>query len=183
MRGRHARGELINERAGKATRIPLRGRVFEAADGRLRGKRRARLRAPPDRHLQRRIVAQQVVIDGVFPAAADAEYARGHNLGEAMPDAGWIAPVRQCRRQPRDDAGLLLRRPQQQYARIRRLVTAVEINCELLARDGWQIEGHWCYIGHGGCGVPLRRMHARFDNGLLRAFNALRHSRHRNLHL
>ena len=41
----------------------------------------------------------------------------------------------------------LLGRPEQQHARIRRLIAAVEINCELLPRDGWKIEGKLRSIG------------------------------------
>ena len=113
MRRRDPRGELINQCTGKSARIPLRGRILKAAYGRLRGKCCARLRQAPDGHLQRRIITQPVVVDGIFPAAADAEYARTDDLCEAVMDARRIAPVGQRCRQPRDDADLLLGRPQQ----------------------------------------------------------------------
>ena len=96
-------------------------------------------------------------------------------LAEPVMHTRRIAPVRQRRGQPRDDAGPLLRSPQQQQARVRGLVAPVESNCELLGADGWKIEGKRRSIGHG-CGVPLRRKHARLDNGLLRDLNVLRHS-------
>jgi len=48
-----------------------------------------------------------------------------------MPDPRLIAPVGQRRRDPLDDADLLLGRTQQQDTRVRRLVAAIEINCEL----------------------------------------------------
>jgi hypothetical protein len=38
-------------------------------------------------------------------------------------------------------------------------MAAVEIDCELLSPHGWQIEGKWRSVGHGGCGIPLRRKH------------------------
>ena len=141
MRRRDARGELINECACKAARIGLRRRVLEARDGRLRGERRSGLGATADRHLQCRIVAQQVMIDRIFPAAANAEHARADDLGQAVTNARLVAPVRQCGRQPRDDADLRLGGPEQQDARIGRLVAAVEIDCEFLSPHGWQIEG------------------------------------------
>ena len=73
--------------------------------------------------------------------AADAEHARTDDLDCPVRDAIGVATVGQGRRQPGDHAGLLLGRPQQQEACVARLVAAIEINCELLARDGWQIEG------------------------------------------
>ena len=42
------------------------------------------------------------------------------------------------------------------------LIAAVEIDCELLGVDGWQIEGKRRSVDHG-CGVPLRRKHARLS--------------------
>jgi len=42
----------------------------------LRGERRARLGTAPDRHFHHRIMAQGIVIDAVFVAAADPEHAR-----------------------------------------------------------------------------------------------------------
>ena len=81
---------------------------------------------------------------GAGCAAADAEHAGPNDLIEAMTDARRIAPICQRCRHPLDDADPLLGGPQQQYARVRRLIAAVEINCELLARDGWQVEGKRC---------------------------------------
>lgn len=168
-------GELVGERLRKMPRIPSRRRILEPAQGRLRGKGRSAVWATTGGHLQRRIVAQRVVIDPVLIAAADAIDALGDHLTKLVMHPCRIAPVRQRSSQPRDDAGPLLGRPQQQQACVRGLVAPVEGNCELLALDGWQIEGKRRSVGHG-CGVPLRRKHARLDNGLLRAFNDLRHS-------
>ena len=144
MRRRHARGEMVDERATKTCGVPSRRRVFEARDGRLRGKGRGRLGAAADSHLQRRIVAQLVVIDRVLPAAADGEDPRADDLAERVPNARRITLVRQRGCEPRDNADFLLGRAQQQQPRVRRLVAAVEINCELLAPDGWKIEGKRC---------------------------------------
>ena len=144
LAGRRARREVIDQRAPELRRVPLRRRVLEAADGRLRGERRARLRTAADRHFHRRIVAQHSVIDAVLVTTTDAEHAGADDLAQAMAHARLVAPVRQRGRQARDDADLLLRRPQQQHTGVRRLVAAVEINCELLAPDGRQIKGKRC---------------------------------------
>jgi hypothetical protein len=32
------------------------------------------------------------------------------------------------------------------------LVTAVKINCDFLAADGWKVKGKQRIVGHGGCG-------------------------------
>ena len=106
--------ELIDERARHARRIRLRRRVLEPADGRLRGQGRARLRAAADRHLQGWIVAQAVVVDAVFVAAADAEHARADDLAEPVADARRIAPVGQRGCEPRDNADFLLGGAQRQ---------------------------------------------------------------------
>ncbi len=156
----YMRGELVDE-GGRQTRcIRSRRRVLEPGDGRLRGERRARLRASADRHLQGRVVAQPVVIDAVLIAAADAEHARADDLAQRMANARGIAPVGQRRGEPGDDADLLLGRPQRQQAAVRGLVAAIEIDCEFLGTDGWQIEGKRRSVVHG-CRVPLRRRHAR----------------------
>ena len=81
------------------------------------------------------------MIDAVLIAAADAEHARFNDLAHPMPDARQISPVPHGRGKPGKDAGLLLGATQQQHAGVRRLVAAIEINCELLARNGWQLEG------------------------------------------
>jgi len=178
---RHGACEMIDERTGEPRRVRLRRRILEAADGRLRGERAARFRAAADRHLHRWIVAQRVVVDAVLVAAADADDARADDLAQLMDEARRVAPVAQSRCHPRDDAEPLLGSPEQQHAGVRRLVATVEIDCELLPGDGWQIEGKRDSLRHGR-GVPLRPRHARFDNGLLRDFNALRHGHRRFFH-
>ena len=113
------RGELIYEGATKACSVPSRWRVFEARDGRLRGQGRTRLWTAADSHLQCRIMAQQIVIDGVFPAAADGKHARADDLCQCVLHPGRIASVRQHGRHPRDNADLPLGRAQQQETGIR----------------------------------------------------------------
>jgi len=72
-----------------------------------------------------------------------------------MQDAVRIAAIRHHRRKPPAHTNLALRRAQKQQAAIGGLGAAVEIYCEFLAADGWQIEGERRIAGHGGCGVGL----------------------------
>src|SRR5680860_665059 len=97
-------------------------------------------------------MAQGIVIDAVFVAAADAEDARGDDLAQPMADARRIAPVPQGSSKPGNDAGLFLGAAQQQHAGVRRLVAAIEIDCEFLGANRWQLEGKWRSVGHG-CGA------------------------------
>ena len=119
VRRRHVCRELIDESARQFGRIHLARRIFEAADRRLRRQGRTSFRAATDGHLQGRIVTQVVVVDAILVAAADAEHAGRDNLGQAMPDAGRIAPIRQGRRQPCAHADLLLGGTQDQQASVR----------------------------------------------------------------
>jgi hypothetical protein len=150
--GRHARRELIDESLCKPRRVRSARRIFETADGRLRGERSAGLRPAPDRHFHHRIMAQGIVIDAVFVAAADTEHARLDDLAQPMADARRIAPIAQGCGQPGKHAGLLLGATQQQHAGVRRLVAAIEIDCEFLSSNRWQLKGKWRSFGHG-CGA------------------------------
>ena len=58
-------------------------------------------------------------------------------------------------RKPPAHTKLAPRYAQQQQTGIGRLGAAVEIYCEFLALDGWQVEGEQRIVGHGGCGVGL----------------------------
>jgi hypothetical protein len=49
-----------------------------------------------------------------------------------------------CDRHLGDAANFLLGRTQRENACVRRLVAAIEINRELLPRNGWPIEGRRC---------------------------------------
>lgn len=64
-----------------------------------------------------------------------------------------------CQGKSLADAEALLGLTEQQGAAVGRLVAAVEIDCELLAGDGWQVEWEQAIVGHGR-GVPLQRKHA-----------------------
>jgi len=50
---------------------------------------------------------------------------------------------------------LALRLPQQQQTAIGGLVAALEIHCEFLAADCWQVEGKRRIVVHRGCGAGL----------------------------
>ena len=181
VRRPHPRREPVDERLGEARRVRPRRRILEAADGRLRGERRTALRVAPDRHLQRGIVAQRIVVDGVLVAAADAEGAGRDDFEERVANAGAIAPVAPSGGESRDNADLPLGGSEQQHARVGRLVAAVEGDCEFLARDGWQVEGKRRSVRHG-CGVPVMNAARRLDTDLLRDLSALRHSHARLSH-
>jgi hypothetical protein len=66
-----------------------------------------------------------------------------------------IAAIRHRRRKPLAHTKLAFRGAQKQQAAIAGLDAAVEIYCEFLAADGWQIEGERRIVGHGGCGAAL----------------------------
>jgi hypothetical protein len=102
------RGELIDESGRQSRGIPLRRRIRKTADGGLRGERRTAYRTAADRHLQRRIMPQLVMIDGTLTALADPAHARFDGLGEAVANACGIAPVAQCCRHAADHADLRL---------------------------------------------------------------------------
>jgi hypothetical protein len=175
---RYLRGELINQVLGKPRRVRLRRCIFEAADGRLRGQCGTCFGAAPDGYLQCRIMTQLVKIIAVLVTAGDGQHAGADEFEHRVVDARGVPAIPHGPAKPRAHAHLLFGRPEQQQACIGRLVAAVEINCEFLPRHGWQDEGKRRSVGHG-CGVPLRRKHARLDNGLLRDFIALRHSHSR----
>jgi len=97
-----------------------------------------------------------------------------------MLDAVWIAAIRHRRRKPRAYAHLAFRCAQKQQAAVGRLGAAVEIDCEFLAADRWQIEGERRIVGHGGCGVGWDAQRIRLDNASLSEPRLSRHCRHQN---
>jgi hypothetical protein len=102
--------------------------------------------------LHERIVAQPVVVDGVLVSAGDCHGASGHDIEHLMQDAARVATVPHRRGEPPAHAEPALSLAQQQQARVRGRVAAVEIHCEFLAADGWQIEGKRHIDVHDGCG-------------------------------
>ena len=122
-------------------------------------------------------MAQPIEVVGVLVPAADREHTRLQQIDQRVVDAGRIAPVADSAGQPTGNPEAALGRPQQQQTAVRGLVAAVEIDCEFLTRDGWQIEREQPIVGHGGCGSGWAREADRLDNELLRDPNALRHAR------
>ena len=155
--GLHGGAELIEQRRRKPRRLGLARCILQPADGRLRGKRGAALRAASDRHFHQRIVAQPVEVVGIFMPAGDRGGARHHQLEHRVADAAGVAPIGHRRGQPPADTKLALGFAQQQQAGVGGLVAAGKIHCEFLAVDGWQVEGKQCIVGHGGCGGGLIR--------------------------
>lgn len=148
---RRKRGaELVDQGCRQPHRLPAARHVLQPAHGRLRAQLAAALRAAADRQLQERVLPQPVEIVAVLVAAADRQRAGLDQLDERMLDPGWITAIGQAGGEPRADAGCALGLAQQQEAAVRGLVAAIEIDCELLAADGWKIEGKQRSFGHGG---------------------------------
>jgi hypothetical protein len=97
-----------------------------------------------------------------------------------MGDPGWIAPIKEAASEPHTDAKCAFGLAQQEQATVRGLAAAIEIDCELLAMDGWQVERERLIVVH--CGVALGRdaKHS-CGNELLRVPNTLRHTHHQPL--
>ena len=153
----HGRAGLVDQSGGEPRRLRLARRILQTTDRRLRGQRRAAVRAAADRDLHQRIMPQPVEVDGILVAAGNRRDPRHHHLEHLVTDAARIAPIRHRIGKPPAHAELALRLPQQQQTAIRGLVAAVKIDCEFLAMDRWQVEGKRCSVGHGGCGARLIR--------------------------
>ena len=72
-----------------------------------------------------------------------------------MQDACRVAPVAQDTGQPVGNRKPPLGFAQQQQAAIRRQLTIIDTNCELLGRDGWQVEAERRILRRG-CGARCR---------------------------
>jgi hypothetical protein len=175
--GLHGGAELVEQSHREPRRLGLARRVLQTADGRLRGQRRTAVRTTPDRKLHQRIVPQPIEVDGILMSARDRRRTLHHQFEHLVMDAIRIAAIRHRIGEPTAHTELALRLPQQQQARIRRLVAAVKIHCEFLAADTWKVEGKRRIVGHGGCGARLVHGAICLNTNLLRESLALRHSR------
>jgi len=80
-------------------------------------------------------------------------------------------------------AYLPFRLPKQKEPAIGGLISSVEINCEFLTMDGWQIEGEQSSFGHDGCGGREYAKHLVSTTDLLRESRGSCHSRHAFPHI
>src|SRR5215471_21401883 len=80
-------------------------------------------------------------------------------------------------------AYLPFRLPKQKEPAIGGLISSVEINCEFLTTDGWQIEGEQSSFGHDGCGGREYAKHLVLTTDLLRESRSSCHSRHAFPHI
>jgi hypothetical protein len=101
---------------------------------------------------------------------------RHQHLMHRMQDAVRIAAVRNGSRKPPADTKLELRLAQQQQPGIGGLVAPVEIYCDFLAVNTWQVEREQRIFGHGGCGVVRFHEAAWLDTDLLRESVTSRYS-------
>ena len=155
---RRKRGaELVDQGRRHPHGLPAARHVLQPAHGRLRAQVAAALRAAADGQLQERVLPQPVEIVAVLVAAADRQRTGLDQLDERMLDPGRIAAIRKAVSEPCADAGCALGLAQEQEAAVRGLVAAVEIDCELLAADGWQIERKQRSFGHGGVALRFGR--------------------------
>ena len=120
-------------------------------------------------------MTQPVEIVAVLVTAGDGQHARADELEHVVAHTRRIAAIPHGIGKARTDPDLLLGTAQQQQPRIGRLVATVEIDCEFLACDGWQIEGKRRSVHHG-CGARWLNAAPRLDTDLLRDLSALRHS-------
>ena len=177
----HGSAELVNESCTQPRRLGLARCILQTADGRLRGQRCAALRTAPDRELHQRIMAQPIEVVSIFIAAGDRRDTCHHHLEHRVSDAVGIAPIRHrvCKPPAHTERALLF--SQQQQPAIGGLVAAVKINCELLAADGWKVEGKRRIVEHGGCGAGQMHIAIRRNTDLLRESRSSRYSRRKIL--
>src|SRR6201994_3861363 len=126
-------------------------------------------------------MAQPIEVVSIFIAAGDCRDTCHHHLEHRVSDAVGIAPIRHrvCKPPAHTERALLF--SQQQQPAIGGLVAAVKINCELLAADGWKVEGKRRIVEHGGCGVGQMHIAIRRNTDLLRESRSSRYSRRKIL--
>jgi len=129
-----------------------------------------------------RIVAQTVEVIAVLVAAGDGEGPRRDQLDHLVPDPALVAPIGHGVGEPPAHADPPLRLAQQEQTTVGRLIATLEINCELLAPDGWQVKRQRRIVDHGACGVAVIREARRLDTDLLRHPRHLHHSRQHFAH-
>jgi hypothetical protein len=149
----HGDAELVNESCTQPRRLGLARCVLKAADGRLRSQRCAALWTAPDSKLHQGIMTQPIEVVSILVAAGNRRYPRHHHFEHLVSDATRIASIRHGVRNPPAHTERALLFPQQQQAAVGTLATAVKINCDFLAADGWKVNGKRRIVSHGGCGA------------------------------
>jgi len=95
---------------------------------------------------------------------------------------GLIAAIRHGIGEPPAHTELPLGLAQEEEAGSDELLPPSKSDCELLAADGWQIEGKRRIVGHGGRGVALIREAPRVDSDCYVNLAHLHHSRQKIAH-
>ena len=142
----------VHKGVGEADHVAQARSVLQPRQGRLRAQVDPSVGQPAAGELEGGIGAQGVEIVGILVAAADGEDAGPDHVGEAVGDAGRIAPVRDQPGQPLGDPEAPFRQRQQHDAAIRGEAPAVEGGCDFLPSDGWKAEGRDRIVDHGGRG-------------------------------
>ena len=143
----------IHQGVGEADHVAQARGVLEPRQGRLRAQIGPSVGQAPAGELEGRVGAQGIEIVGVLVTAADREDAGPDHVGDAVSDAGRIAPVRDQARQPLGDAEPPLRKRQQHDAAVRGKATTVEGGRDFLPSDGWKVEGRDRIVDHGERGT------------------------------
>jgi len=149
-----AGAELVHHRSHHSGDLDLRRRVFKPRHRRLRAQGITRLRAPPQRQLEQRIVAQCIAVVGILVARRNRKHPQPQHLLYRVQDSIRIALVPDAPRQPGRQTQPSFHATQQQHAPVRRQHPAVKPHAHLLARNRWKIEGEYSIFAHGGCGAP-----------------------------
>jgi hypothetical protein len=111
------------------------GRFSQPGHGRLRAEIGSGLGQAADRHLEGRILAQQVAVIGIRIARRDRERAEPDHLRHLVADLIRGAGILDAARQPFGDPQPMFDFGQQQNAAIRRQPTAIKASDNRLAAD------------------------------------------------
>ena len=134
-RGRKAVAEQLDHRRHHALQRDRAWQILQPGHGRLRAEIAAGLGQSSDRHLEGRILAQQVAVVGVGIAGRDCERAEPDHLRQPMNNPVRRPWILNAARQPVGDSKPTFHFGQQQNAAIRRQSTAVKAGDDWLAAD------------------------------------------------
>jgi hypothetical protein len=86
-------------------------------------------------------MTQPIEVVSILVAAGNRRYPGHHHFEHLVSDAIRIASIRHGVGKPPAHTEHALLFPQQQQAAVGRLDTAIKINCDFLAADGWKVKG------------------------------------------